>query len=423
MRQLPPRGANVAFSSFPNSVQCTPVNLTAADGAPSRGLLFRPHGVRPRVGVHLMHPRTDQSLNYNIAPLAEAGYAVLGRGGRSVNNDVDTVHEELLLDVAAGVRYLRGIGCEKVVLLGNSGGGSLACLYQSQATTPPADRLRPVLPYTSISLADADLPAADGLALIGIHLGEGLVLAKMIDPSVVDEADAVAADPELDMYDPANGFTVPMTSVHYDADFLTRYRQAQWERVRRLDTIARSAIERQLAAGAAVEAATGSRQQQRMEREAQSIRYLIVYRTTADPAMVDLAIDPDDRTVGGHDGNVRPDLQNWSHTGFAHYLTPRAWLSTWSGLESHAQTAKALTSIKEPTLVVHYAGDVYTRLNEARKIFESCAADDSTFVVVPHADHYGKEIVAGKSGQRRVSEGVDAVVKWMSERFPLTSGA
>ena len=90
-----------------------------------------------------MHPRTDQSLNYNIPPLVQAGYAVVGRARRAVNNDVDTVHEEILLDLAAGVRMLRDSGCERVVLLGNSGGGALARLYQAQAQAAAAARLGP----------------------------------------------------------------------------------------------------------------------------------------------------------------------------------------------------------------------------------------------------------------------------------------
>ena len=141
-----------------------------------------------------MHPRTDQSLNYNIPPLVQAGYAVIGRAGRAVNNDVDTVHEEILLDLAAGVRMLRDSGCERVVLLGNSGGGALACLYQSQAQAAAASRLGPQ-PYTNVDLRSADLPPADGLALIGIHVGEGRVLQDMLDPSVTDERDPSRSRP------------------------------------------------------------------------------------------------------------------------------------------------------------------------------------------------------------------------------------
>jgi len=429
--QRPPQGANVPLSAMPGGVEFDPVTLVSADGVPSRGIFYRPRKARPRVGVHLMHPRTDQSLNYNIGPLAGAGYAVLGRGGRSVNNDADTVHEEVLLDLAAGVQFLRDAGCEQVVLLGNSGGGSLAALYQSQAVSPPPDRLAPQ-PWSPVDLRAAHLPAADGLAFIGIHLGEGRVLTDMIDPSVVDEHDPLAVDPELDMYDPRNGFRLPLGDVRYDASFLERYRDAQVRRVRRLDEFARAAIDAQAQAAAALadlalaglaladpaERGPASRRL-RLERHAAQVPYLTPYRTTADPAMVDLSIDPDDRIAGGHDGYPRPDLQNWSATGFARYLTPRAWLSTWSGLSSHADTVRSLSSVTEPTLIVHYAGDIYTRMRGAQAIFDASGAADKTFIVVRHADHYGKPIRGGTAGPARVSAGTDAILAWMAARFPL----
>jgi hypothetical protein len=99
-----PQGANVPLSALPQGTIIEPVVFTSADGALSRGLFYRPAGRRPRVGVHLMHPRTDQSLNYNVPPLVQAGYAVVGRAGRAVNNDVDTVHEEILLVTDSGSR-------------------------------------------------------------------------------------------------------------------------------------------------------------------------------------------------------------------------------------------------------------------------------------------------------------------------------
>jgi hypothetical protein len=135
------------------------------------------------------------------------------------------------------------------------------------------------------------------------------------------------------------------------------------QRVGRLDDLARAAIHTQAdAAAAAAALPDGAPPAQRLslERRATQVPYLTIYRTTADPAMLDLSIDPDDRTAGGHDGYPRPDLQNWSGTGFARYLTPRAWLSTWSGLSSHADTTRSLAHVTAPTLVVHYAGDVYT---------------------------------------------------------------
>ena len=54
-----------------------------------------------------------------------------------LNNDTDMVHERLLFDIAAGMRWLREQRFERVVLLGNSGGGSLLGFYESQASRAP----------------------------------------------------------------------------------------------------------------------------------------------------------------------------------------------------------------------------------------------------------------------------------------------
>ena len=258
-----PVQANVRMSDLPSDVEVTPVNLVAEDGAPSKGLLYKLERTMPKTGVHLMHPRTDQSQNYNIVPLVRAGYAVLGRGGRWPNNDVATVHEPLLLDVAAGIRLLKGEGCEQIVLLGNSGGSSLATMYQWQARRSVGERLTMTPAGDQFDLNAFDLPPADGIVIVAGHIGEGPLLSKLIDPAVVDEADPLATDPDLDLYDPANGFVVPPESSSYSDAFLGRYRQAQQARVRRLDAKAKSLIARQRAAADTLGGGTASTQLER----------------------------------------------------------------------------------------------------------------------------------------------------------------
>src|SRR5438309_2021232 len=92
-------GANFRLSDVDSNIEFEAVGLVARDGGLSRGVLYRRREARPVVGVHLMHPRTDQSQNYNILPLVRAGCLVLGRAGRSVNNDMATEQERLLFDV------------------------------------------------------------------------------------------------------------------------------------------------------------------------------------------------------------------------------------------------------------------------------------------------------------------------------------
>jgi pimeloyl-ACP methyl ester carboxylesterase len=389
-------GANFLLQELPSEIRYRPVTLVTHDDVLTRAILYWKDGVTPRVGVHVMHPRTDQSHNYNIVAMANAGYAVLGRAGRWVNNDVDTVHERLMPDVADGVRFLREeVGCEQVLLLGNSGGGSLASMYQSQARTHPPGRLTDTAAGDLFDLNGFDLPPADGIVIIAGHLGEGEVMRNCIDPSVVDEHDPVAADPAVNMYDSRNGFREPPEPSRYADDFVTAYRAAQLARVRRLDGVARQWI-------ADGRAAAGG--------------HMVIYRTAADLTYTDLSLDPDDRIVSSY-FTQRPDLENWGAFGFARYLTPRAWLSTWSALSSRAETIPSLQRIPDPLLVVHYAGDQGFRLSAVQAMFEAAASDDKELKIIGGADHYGRVILpdGGLGGQ--TTEGTDTIVEWAKARF------
>jgi pimeloyl-ACP methyl ester carboxylesterase len=420
---LPPRNANLPLEILRHGAVVEPIDLIAEDGAQSQGLLYhRPAGIG-RIGVHLMHPRTDQSRNYNIPKLVEAGCVVLARGSRSVNNDSDTVHEELLLDVAAGIAALRERGVDYVVLLGNSGGAPLAALYQAQASTDPAERAAPDRSITRVDLRSATLPPADGFVSIGGHLGEGTTLGRLIDGSVIDEHDRLSTDPALDIYDPRNGFRLPVATTRYSVDFVETVRAAQLARVAHIDALARDALDAASAARATLDdlAPQPPEAPSRLwlERRAADRSYLVVHRTIADPALLDLTIDPDDRLAGGFDAHPRPDLQNFRQAGFAHLLSPRAWLSTWSALSSHARMLDCVAQISVPTLIVHYAGDIFCRLADARALADACRAVDKELVILGHADHYGRQITAdGKIGAR-LEDGPDTVVRWLMSRFPF----
>ena len=145
---------------------------------------------------------------------------------------------------------------------------------------------------------------------------------------------------------------------------------------------------------------------------------MTIYRTLADPAAVDMSIDPDDRSPVGMDGDPRPDLQNYSNMGPAHYLTPRAWLSTWSGASSHANTPENLARIADPTMIVHYGADWFARPQDADLMLARSAAQDKALTVVPGADHYGRLLGPDGVPGPRVTSGTDAALQWMRERFP-----
>src|SRR5438128_1757736 len=156
--------------------------------------------------------------------------AVLAVGVRSVAQTATR------LDAAGTIAFLRARGFATVVLLGNSGGGSLFAFYLEEAAKPPAERLARAPSGDRVPLGEVEMPMADGLVLLAAHLGEGRYLLDHLDPSVVDEDDPTAVNPRLDMYDPANGYR-PMEegASRYSADFLAEYRAAQRARCERLD--------------------------------------------------------------------------------------------------------------------------------------------------------------------------------------------
>jgi hypothetical protein len=61
----------------------------------------------PKIGVVIIHPRVDFHHHYAVPRLVDAGFAVLAASSRHVGNDTMAEHEELVLDVAACVRWLK----------------------------------------------------------------------------------------------------------------------------------------------------------------------------------------------------------------------------------------------------------------------------------------------------------------------------
>ncbi|MDX1648931.1 MAG: alpha/beta hydrolase, partial [Myxococcota bacterium] len=223
----------------PAGTTCEPLTLETPDRGLSHGWLYRRGG--EDTVVCLMHPRANFSRHYLVPGLVDAGFAVLCQNSRWLGNDATLVHEKLLLEVAEGVRAARA-RFDRVVLVGNSGGGSLYTFYLSQALAEPEERLTRAVGGEPVDLAAAELPAADAVVYLAAHPGEGHFLLHAIDPSVVDEGEPVSCEAALDLYDPGNGFAEPPAESRYAPAFLAAYREAQRARVERLDAIARARL-------------------------------------------------------------------------------------------------------------------------------------------------------------------------------------
>ena len=406
----------VSYADLPAGVQREPVALEAADGGLSTGILHTTG--RHRTVVCFMHPQADMSRHYATPYLAAAGYAVFGQNSRWLNNDALCVHENLLLDVAAGVRFLRHRGFANVILAGNSGGGSLYCFYIAQASTAPPDRLRATPAGDPLDLNAHDLPPVDGFVFLAAHLGEGRILMRMIDPSVTDEADPLSCDPSLDPYNPANGYRPPPKSSSYAPEFVARYRAAQEARVARLDAIARQRLAVRAEARASLRAADFASQP--WPQQADALRrsvahpHMVVFRTEADLRAMDLSLDPSERDAGTL-FSYRPDLTNYMEFGFARVSTPRAWLSTWSGLSSNAAVERTGPHVRVPSLVMNYRGDNAIFPADAQRAVDALGADDKQLASAP-GDHYGFGV--GTQERSGAPQAFAQVVDWLRPRFP-----
>jgi hypothetical protein len=389
------------------------VDVFATDGAFSWGLLHLPAGPQPSTVAVFMHPRENQTRQYLSPYLLEAGYAVWGQTSRALNNDTDMVHEEVLLDTAAGMRMLKDRGFERIVLIGSSGGTSLLSYYQVQAALPPTERATHGPHGTLTGFADEDMPAADLFIAVAPHAGEGVILLNMLDAAIVEESNPLAIDPALDLFNPANGYRPFPEASHYDPDWVEVYRAGQRARARRIDVIARSMLADYDDARAAADIEQLSAP---MARRALMSPYLSIYGTVANPAHLDPTIHPNHRMPGSLFSRGHPLRGGYGPMALGRLLTARAWLSTWSGLSAHAEWTHAADHLAVPTLVLLPLGDEEAYPDEQREIFDRLPVADKTFVTLDHAHHYLLLLPGATEQYNPRDKAGTLITAWLAER-------
>ena len=353
---------------------------SARNGAgfnPCQGLYFSPTGRKPTTAFIASHYNVDFSEHYLGPLLAERGFGFLGWNTRFRGNEAFFLLEHALIDIGAGVKWLtEEAGIETVVILGNSGGGSLMGAYQSQAlgvTMTPTPDLR-------LPAALNDLRPADLYVSLCAHMGRPEVLTDWFDPSIIDETDPASVDQTLNMYNPEHG-------PPFSEAFLERYRAAQVARNHRITDWCHSELER-LAEFNMRDRAFG------------------LYRTWADPRLLDGTLDPSAREVGRcYAGD--PRAANFSPRGIGLTNTLRTWLSMWSLRDSHCRGAPHLQRITQPALVVQSTGDVGVFPSDAQAIHDALASTDKTLHMV-EGDHYLEQPATARS------EVADLIAAWVA---------
>ena len=366
------------FVGLPSPV----IGRAGAGGHPCQGIYHRlsgPAGTRPRTAFIATHYNVDFSEHYLATFLAERGFGFLGWNTRFRGDEAHFLLDHALAEIGVGVRWLREqAGVSHVVLLGNSGGGSLMAAYQSQATAPNVTPVAGVRPLTAIE----NLPPGDAFIALAAHQGRPEVLTAWIDPSVTDEADPLSCDPSLDAFNPEHG-------PPYGAAFQLRYRAAQRARNERITDWV-------LAQLAALDAARA--------RD----RLFTVHRTWADLRMIDPAIEPSDRKPNWcYLG--QPVKANYGVFGIGRVSTLRTWLSMWSLRTSQCSAAPHLARITVPSLVIQARADTGVYDSDAQALYGALAARDKHLRVMS-ADHYLTE----PQGAR--DEAADLIAAWVADR-------
>ena len=401
------RNAGWTMDTLPPGATVSVHPLRTADGAAVNGFLYR-DGASDTV-LCIMHPREFLATHYLVPEILQSGRSVFTQTSRAPGSDLRLEHEVALLDVAAGITFLRQEGFHRIILVGNSGGSSLYGFYNEQSLLAPPHRLDRTPGGRPTGLNEAELPPVDGIVLVAPHPGQGIVLMNCIDPAVTDEADPLATAPALDFLDSRNGYHDGPGGSHYDQDFVARFRAAQTQRVARLDETARGLIAQRLAARRRYKEAGSP-----ADRIAGAFTpAMTVWRTDADLRCWDLSLDPSDRAVGSV-WSKDPFTTNYGVVGFARFCTPEAWLSTWSGLSSRADLQRTATSIHQPCLYMEFTGDNVVFPSDAERIYAAIPRADKQRVRI-RGDHHGQPLHPGEPSGRPVAG--QAIRDWLTQHF------
>lgn len=383
-----------------------------------------------RVAVVNMHEDGNRLSDIACTELVKRGFYVLCMNGRSDNNEALDFWNDLPIDVATGVKYLREtLKVPKVLLYGGSGGAPLMTFYQNVAQHGPSvcQGANKLIPCTKEL---AGLPSADGIILRDAHPGTAVNTLRSINPSLQrdDKPDQVIAS--LDPFNAKNGFNSSGSS-NYSHEFRERFFKAQAVRMNRL-------VDRALGKLRSIEAG----KYYYNDDDA----FVIHQSEGARLAEMDLTIHPG--TLKPHkllknDGTIVTEViksVRIPNTGNAKRaksfqegsksLTVKSFLGTRAIRAKHSMddvdycsnnnsTPCHLQKITVPILILGMGGHYFLRDNEVH--YELSASPDREYVVIEGASHGIRPCKACETFPDQYSNTVkntfDYVEKWINARF------
>ena len=422
----------VAFSAIlarDAAPQSPPVYLQLSPTV--KAVLYTPDAsVKARVAVVNMHEDGNRLNDIACTELVKRGFYVLCMNGRSDNNEALDYWNDLPLDVATGVKYLKEtVKASKILLYGGSGGAPLMTFYQNVAQNGPSvcQGANKLIPCTNEL---AGLPPADGIILRDAHPGTAVNTLRSINPSLQrdDKPDQMIA--ALDPFSAKNGFNASGPS-HYSREFQERYFKAQAARMNRL-------VDAALAKLRAIEAG---------KYYYKDDDAFVIHNSEAGRlSEMDLTIHPG--TVKPHkllknDGTIvteivksvrvadsrNPERAKSFYEG-SKFLTVRSFLGTRAIRAKHSlddidycsnnnSTPCHLQKITVPILILGMGGHYFLRDNEIH--YEVSASADKEYVIIEGASHGIRpcKVCETTPGQysNTVKNTFDYMQKWINARF------
>jgi pimeloyl-ACP methyl ester carboxylesterase len=407
--------------SNPSYVQFSP--------STTKGALYRPDsGPPPRVGVVLTHRAANFLSHIATRELSKRGFLVLAMNPRFENNESAVNWDEIALDIKSGVEYMRKQpGIAKVVLFGHSGGGTSMGYYQAVAEKGLAS-CQGAAKLVPCSNMLAGLPAGDGVVFMDAHPGNSINGLRSINPAVIDN-DPAKIDPDLDPFNPKNGFN-PAGPSNYPTEFKQRYFRAQAERMNRLIDSALEKVKRMNSGNypysdddvfviAGGQGARLIRLDPSLRDRTEQPRKLLRNDGTISIQIVNSAM---------HYGSPPPRAARFEDT--ARLLTVRSFLSTnairaansQDGIDycsSNNSVPCAVKSITVPVLFAAMGGYSFIRDNEIH--YELAASKDKDYIVVEGATHGATPCKECETTPGQYSNSVknffDYVATWINARF------
>jgi hypothetical protein len=386
--------------------------------------------VKARVAVVNMHEDGNRLNDIACTELVKRGFYVLCMNGRSDNNEALDYWNDLPLDVATGMKYLKEtVKPAKILLYGGSGGAPLMTFYQNVAQNGSAvcQGANKLIPCTNEL---AGLPSADGIILRDAHPGTAINTLRSLNPSLQrdDRPDRINA--ALDPFSAKNGFNANGPS-HYSKEFQERYFRAQAARMNRL-------IDAALAKLHSIEAG---------KYYYKDDDAFVIHKSEAGRlSEMDLTIHPGTvkpQKLLKNDGSIvteivksvrvadskNPERARSFYDG-SKFLTLRSFLGTRAVRAKHAldeidycsnnnSTPCHLQKITVPILILGMGGHYFLRDNEIH--YEVSASTDKEYVIIEGASHGIRpcKVCETTPGQysNTVKNTFDYMQKWINARF------